>query len=329
MEKYILISLILGLLLISGCGITGNAVKESFAEIQNKTEYAEITASDFAKYWREGDITALYELFVSELKDKRSRNRFVKFFIASEKPSDIKLDKVDIDSENTAYAYYTLSGEILKIKLEYLNGWKVNAFENFFTDDCAEKCTEIKCKNYACNSGTGFRCEYYDVKKCNCNDDSDCPYYEPVCISGSCSVEQCSADFECNVTSENKDACESQGLNFEAWVECLNGKCIQHCKEHSFGYPVFYNSKEEADAKLKMRIFASGGELEIRNYDADLDNVIILLESSYKKEFDLIEAGDVLTVGLSEFMDEDGLSLRGVSSVDEIYLYCPEGKWWV
>ncbi len=322
----LIIPLIVCLILISGC--TTNRLSTN--------EEAEKTAEKFARYWEQGDYSSMYDLFVPELKKERTKEDFVNFFLASEKNTDIviRLDKVSIDSEKVAYAYFTVSSSIYDarapaMRLEYIeNEWKFNAFATFFTDGCAEECIDYPCKQTTCSSETKFKCNYEDIEKCSCEKDLDCPYNRPLCLDGFCSAKQCLKSSECIVTQEAKDQCESKGLNFKAWVECSQGECLQHCREYDPEiYPKFDNLQQEENAKLKIKISQIGENIEIKNYDADLTKVTILINNKFKKELEALASGSELIISTLEFLDGNNKNL-GSSKVDNFYLYAQQGKWW-
>ena len=57
----------------------------------------------------------------------------------------VRLDKISMDSDDTAYAYYTLSNSLINskapaMKLKYTNGeWRVDAFSSYFSTNLEEK----------------------------------------------------------------------------------------------------------------------------------------------------------------------------------------------
>lgn len=132
----------------------------------DQEELAEETALSFARAWEREDWSSLYDFFVDELKELRTEERFANAMNKKEEGSNIvvRLDKVEIADENTAYAYYTGSSSIFDIKapamkLEWLDkGWKVNAFSSVFNS-----CDEFE--SNCCGNG-----------KCEASEDSDyCP----------------------------------------------------------------------------------------------------------------------------------------------------------
>jgi len=357
--------IILGLflLVVSGCNNSPIVKEVPNQESQlNTKEEAEKTAERFARYWEQRDFDSMYDLFIPELKDMRSKEDFIKFFEASEKASNlvIRLDKLSMDSENVAYIYYTVSSSIYDskapaIKLEYIKGyWKVNAFKTFFTEDCAEKCFsfedcieecskqedffkegclqecfEERCKIDSCSVETDFKCEYNEVENCVCSKELYCPSYTPLCIDGFCSVKQCKLHNDCSssINPNIKESCESQGLRFYVKPLCSKGKCISSCYELEED-PYFKNIQEERDAKLKMKISSISKSIEINNYDNDLTKVTIWLNRKYKKELDKIDSGTELNVDVSQFVNENGREFANSTTIDSIYLYSQQGKWW-
>jgi len=325
--KKIIPLLFLGLILITGC--VNNQPKEK--------EEVKKTAERFARDWEQKNFDSMYNLFIPELKEKRTKEDFVNFFKASEKDSNIviRLDKVSIDSKDVAYAYYTISGSIYEakapaMKLEHIeNNWRFNAFADFFVKECAEECIDYyRCKRNTCSSETEFKCKYEDIEQCSCEDDLDCPFDRPLCLNDFCSAKQCFWDKECEevISQKKKDDCESKGLRFNIEPWCFEGECKSRCYE-SPSNPVFRNPQEEDEAKLKIRISQIDKTIEIKNYDVDLTKITILINNKFKKELDSITSGSELILSTSEFLDNNNKNL-GSSNADNFYLYSQQGKWW-
>lgn len=125
-------------------------------KILDKKELAEKTALRFARYWEKKDWENMYELFINDLKNLKSKERFVKIMNRDyDLPSaSMRLDKVELDNESIAFAYYTVETALAGIKtqatqLEWNGGeWRVNAFAIHFNtcDEFDKKC----CGNDLC-----------------------------------------------------------------------------------------------------------------------------------------------------------------------------------
>jgi len=321
---------------MSGCD---NSSTETSSQLNTKEE-AQKTAERFARYWEQKDASSMYGLFIPELQEKRNKEDFVKFFGASENLTNpvIRLDQVNLDKENEAYAYYTTYSAIYTssynfkapaIKLEYLNGsWKINTFNSFFTEPCAEKCFNFSCTEAKCDSTTSFKCQYFSIEPCSCNEDLDCPYGKPLCLNNVCSPEMCESYSDCSITQESKDECESKDLVFYVKSECSSeGRCSLKCSRHAED-PEFRNPTEERATMLDMSISESEGQIKIENRDVSLTKVTLRINYDYKKEFDRIESGAEMILNASDFLNDKGQELSRATQIERIYLYSQQGKWW-
>ena len=126
----LLISLVL---VVSGC-IAG----------QNTKENAEAVAQDFAIKHHNSNWEELYELFTPELKTMRSKESFVNYISKKGLPAEgvyLIFDKVVMQGDNEAYAYYTLSSGVLDAKMPPMRlvftseGWRVDGSASYFTDE--------------------------------------------------------------------------------------------------------------------------------------------------------------------------------------------------
>ena len=123
---------------------------------EDKKELAEKTALRFARYWEKQDWENLYDLLITDLKNIKSKERFVKIMNRDyDLPSvSMRLDKVELDNESVAFAYFTAETALAGIKTQATQlewdgeEWKVNAFATHFStcDEFDKKC----CGNGLC-----------------------------------------------------------------------------------------------------------------------------------------------------------------------------------
>lgn len=134
-KSIILITVIVTTLLVSGC-IGG----------QNTKENAEAVAQKLAIELQNSNWGELYELFTPELKAMRSKEDFVIYAsIKGNQLGNVYLifDKVVVESDTEAYAYYTASSGVLETRIPPVHliftkeGWRVDVFASYFTEgDC-------------------------------------------------------------------------------------------------------------------------------------------------------------------------------------------------
>jgi len=141
-------NLIVGLILISILIISGYAQTDSNVFKQPKTEKgAESTADKFAREWEQKDFSDMYDMFIPKLQEMKNSSDFVALieYIESDSTVTIRLDKISMESEDIAYAYYTVSSSLFEqkapaMKLEYTKGaWRVDAFRSYFSMSLQEK----------------------------------------------------------------------------------------------------------------------------------------------------------------------------------------------
>ncbi len=135
----------------------------------DKKELAEKTALRFARYWEKKDWGNMYDLFITNLKNLKSKERFVKIMNRDyDFPSvSMRLDKVEIDNESIAFAYYTAETALAGIKTQATQlewdgqEWRVNAFAIHFNtcDEFDKNC----CGNGLCE---GNENDVYCWKDC-------------------------------------------------------------------------------------------------------------------------------------------------------------------
>lgn len=135
----------------------------------DKKDLAEKTALRFARYWEKKDWENLYDLLIIDLKNLKSKERFVKIMIRDyDLPSvSMRLDKVEIDNESAAFAYFTAETALADIKTQATQlewdgkEWKVNAFATHFStcDEFDKNC----CGNGLCE---GNENDIYCWKDC-------------------------------------------------------------------------------------------------------------------------------------------------------------------
>ncbi|MFA5796672.1 MAG: hypothetical protein WC916_01385 [Candidatus Woesearchaeota archaeon] len=135
--------LIIGIFLISGCAQT----QENIYKQPKTKEGAEATADKFAREWEQKDFSEMYNMFIPKLQQMKNESDFVALmeYLESDSTITIRLDKVSMESETVAYAYYTVSSSLFEqkapaMKLEYTkNAWKVDAFSSYLSMSLQEK----------------------------------------------------------------------------------------------------------------------------------------------------------------------------------------------
>jgi len=322
--------LIFSLIFISGCG-QEEITESTYSELKTR-EGAEKTAERFARYWEQKDPNSMYDFFIPLLKEKRNKEDFSKFFLASENETTpvIRLDQIRMDSEDVVYAYYTVSSSIFDakapaMKLEYIDGrWLVNGFVTFFTETCSEKCIELECKKFSCSKETEFKCKY-ENSDCPCNTEWDCPNDRPVCIGNNCQAIECKDDKDCKPSQEFIDNCESKAVRFTAKNWCSYGECKFSCTEDIIS---FKSPTEERNAMLNVKINIFEKIVEVKNFDQDLTNVVIVVNEKYKKQINKISKNENLNLEKTEFLDDFGRDLPEGRPINSVYLYSRQGKYW-
>lgn len=317
-SKYIIITLILITIFIISCKIKEEIPIEDTNNLEtDKMKEAEKVAERFARYWEQKDFSAMYDMIIPELKEKRNKEDFIKFFLASETATNIviRLDKISSDIKNISYAYYTVSSSIYDskapaIQLIYIdNRWYINAFEKFFTEPCAENCDTFTCKETLCSRETGFKCAYKTIDSCQ----------QKLCIQH----EDCNLP----INQTDVDECESNGIRYYIKQYCSDNSCKFICGESAYG-PQFTNPTMEEAAKLKLKVSRFDEPISIKNNDQNLTKVTIRINQIYKKEIENIESDDTILVNRSEFRGDDGSKLGRSQEISRIYLYSQQGKWW-
>ena len=113
---------------------------------EQKLKSAEKVAQGFAVAWQNEDYAKVYDYFVPSLKEKRTKEDFVNFVSVRQVQNEFNLiyDKVVLQDNNLAYAYFTYSGEAIvhpktpAIEMNYVKGnWWINGFASYFIDECA------------------------------------------------------------------------------------------------------------------------------------------------------------------------------------------------
>lgn len=176
---------------------------------QNTKENAESIAQEFAINLQKSDYESLYDLFIPDLKSMRKKSDFVKYVNIKGSPLDnnyIIFDKVVMQGDNEAYAYYTLSSGIFEAKVPPMHliftseGWRVDAFSDYFSagciidDDCSAdypRCSKnlecVKCVSDADCSDSGKKHCDSVLNICHeCIEDYHCPKDKPICYGFSC-----------------------------------------------------------------------------------------------------------------------------------------------
>ena len=136
---------------------TANLGAENKSPILDKKAAAEKVALNFARAWESEDWSKLYDLFVAESKDKKSKERFVKIMQRDYdlKGISIRLDKVEIINDTFGYVYFTAFG-IADYKPNAMNiwwdgeTWEIDSFTGYF-DSCDEFMVNC-CGNNKCET---------------------------------------------------------------------------------------------------------------------------------------------------------------------------------
>lgn len=189
------------------------------------------TAEEFARAIEQKDYVKMYGLFVPELQESRSLHDFVLFMSSSdllENFQTVRLDKVSLEGDDVAYAYFTVSAVFVKTELPALTmkkvkgEWRFNAFASAFTEDCPIDCPKATaCSTYRCDNSTGFLCKPQDIPDCiTCSHWQDCPSHKPWCLSGMCSKE-CLENKHCANNYFGKNTCDTRT---GSCVQCLEDK---------------------------------------------------------------------------------------------------------
>ena len=210
-------------------------------------EYLEKEAKKVAQSvsiaWQNKEYDVVYDSLIPELKEIRSKIDFVKYATSSQTKSDWNLifDKVVLQDKETAYAYYTFSGELptiqpkapaIEMKL-INNDWKLNSFSGYISNGCVEdSCNDFdSCTKDECNSETSFLCENKPIEDC-CNSDYDCPYSFPWCDKNKCTT-QCLNDNDCKINDWHYT--DSYGNNIKM-PYCVNKLCSECNSDDTCGF---------------------------------------------------------------------------------------------
>ncbi len=150
MKKLIVILFIVSLLILSGCAkkeeslcktpyfeyktgeccldINSNQIcdndeiiEESEEEEQISIESPETIARKFAKVWEAGEYSLMYDFFVPELKQLKTKDEFTYLLKESKIEGatySVRLDEVAIINETTALAYFHVNGYTIFTKEE-------------------------------------------------------------------------------------------------------------------------------------------------------------------------------------------------------------------
>ena len=130
-------------LLVLGC----TQVESNVYKQPKSKEGAESTADKFAREWEQKDFYNMYDLFILESQEMKNKSDFVALmdYLESDSTITVRLDKISMESEDIAYAYYTVSSSLFEqrapaMKLEYTKGaWRVDAFGSYFSMSLQEK----------------------------------------------------------------------------------------------------------------------------------------------------------------------------------------------
>ena len=110
---------------------------------KNSLEEAERIAQQLAVTWQADQYSLAYDLFTPELKSLRNKADFTIFAksINRETKFNLIFDKVVLQSEYEAYAYFTMSNGLIERKAPAIHlifdegSWKIDGFASYFTDE--------------------------------------------------------------------------------------------------------------------------------------------------------------------------------------------------
>lgn len=168
---------------MAGCSSESKTAPQNESTLQPTQADAEKVAQQVSLLWNRQDFAALYNFFIPELREQRSKSLFVKYALMEQADSpkeDFNLiyEKTVMGLEsNTAFAYYTGSAGLLEkstpaFEMRY-NGtmWLLNAFAGYFSDSCPSGfCNDDDpCTVDACDES--LECVNSEVKAENRNED--------------------------------------------------------------------------------------------------------------------------------------------------------------
>lgn len=177
--------------------------KEDTKRPMNKEELAEKTASKFARVWEHRQWDVMYPVFISSLKKLKTKDEFVKIMDFKETESNIavRLDDVEIENDNVAYAYYSVSSTLVETKAPSMklvwedNEWKIDAFATYFIikELPLLECTDLNKCTTDIYSFTDEKCVHKEFFPCcgnNLCEDSE-KIYKGYCKSDCCGDNKC------------------------------------------------------------------------------------------------------------------------------------------
>ena len=182
---------------------------------KNSLEEAERIAQQLAVTWQADQYSLAYDLFTPELKSLRNKADFTIFAksINRETKFNLIFDKVVLQSEYEAYAYFTMSNGLIERKAPAIHlifdegSWKIDGFASYFTDECVvETCFDDKlCTKSVCNKETSYLCKHKSIELC-CKSKFDCNVNNPYCVENQCL---------------NEDELKESTNLFEAWPDFM------------------------------------------------------------------------------------------------------------
>lgn len=147
---------------------------------EQRLKSAEKVAQGFSVAWQNDNYGAAYDYLHPLLQNNRSKEEFIKFVEISQIENKFSLiyDKVVLQDDNLAYAYYTFSGEAIvqpktpAIEMNYVNGqYRINGFAHYIVDECAESDCFTKLK-YGLHDECEKKYPNEVLKKLDCEYDS-------------------------------------------------------------------------------------------------------------------------------------------------------------
>jgi hypothetical protein len=196
----------LALLVIILAGCAAPAALPEISEVQENAVVAkgtpEQTAMLFASLQQQGKYAALYDLFISQLKEKQGVGEFASFAQAyfAQNNAVLTTEKVVKRGADRADAYFVafVNNEQQRLPPVELvatdEGWRVNGFATLFGEGCFGECADSRpddCVLFVCSAETNYACVQRLVPGCECEKDADCP---SVAINVSISNERLSYD---------------------------------------------------------------------------------------------------------------------------------------
>ena len=258
--KKLLIILILGLILISGCA------DENIYKQPKSKEGAETTADKFAREWEQKDFSEMYNMFIPELQSKKTKPEFIELMDYLEKDTSItvRLDKISMESDDIVYSYYTVSSSLYETKapamrLEYDKGaWRINAFGTYFSMDLVEKKYFDKMIEIAKKHATIINDNAFNMKMWKVGDTTYCPKFKQNYEDAKQIYEEFIALKVPPTYEEYQEAYQATEISYyenmyKSFEELYNVCIAQNSKEREIHIDLFVKYFETATSTLKEK----------------------------------------------------------------------------